>query len=1345
MHSWDVGSLLGREARALTGLSSGFSQWSISAPDQALIDATDRSDTAGARLTLVGGEVATLLLAFVVLAANALRGDAVAERRRLERRGARRGQVWLFALAEGGWIALLGVLAGALAGIVIGVAVCNSAGLPAGAVMSHSLLTGQALLLGLAALVVSVLLVVVVLLLPDGPTRYGGVLADAVAVAGLAALALAAARGATSIGSTTDARSDPLLPLLPLLVALVAGVAVARLLGPAMRLLERRVRGASAAVRIAVVSVAREPLPAAIAAAFLAVALGLGFFATAYGQTLRTGQSDQADFAVPADVTLAEGPQLVRPLDAASLEQYQRLAGGTVAMPVLRLSATAAATGTRPVDITALALPAQDIPDLRWRSDTSNVSQATLARRLTPAGDVSMRGPLLDGSGLLRLAVDVTGSPVTTALVLQTDRQSFVSLPMGVARVGHSQLERRLPARLAGSRLVAISIDRTAADSKIAIHQQGEGGAVSGIKGSVLLGPLTLGAAPVTDWSGWIGRGGLVAGGPGAPVRFVITGATHPLLRPVQPSDGRPVPGDGEPRPGPRRRRRPGAPDVCRHQRAWAGGGRGTPLSDRIGQLRGGRRDAACDRAQRRRSGLCGAVGDVAASPQRRPGGRTQRPGHAAALRQHDAQLPRGHARDPAQRPALARHPAGAGGRRRAGAAALAGGAAAVGGRRGARRPGGAVRPGGAGRGAAHAAQPAAAARRDRDRRGAGGGRGDRSGAVDGHGRPGAGDRVGHGSGSAAGAAPGVAGGAGRAGRLPAAVGAGGGAVDQGRVLGRPAAAGHGGGAVSRAIDVRDVFRIHRTAEGDAAALQGLTLSVEEGEIVVVLGPSGAGKSTLLRILAALEPLSAGIANVYGLDIGSLRGRAAADYRARRLGMIDQHYTRALPPDLRCEEIIGLQLALRGEQRSQRRDRAAELLAAVGLERAATMLPGQLSGGEQQRVAVCAALAHRPQLLLADEPSGELDRRNGDIVYELIRELVRGQGTTAVIVSHDHGATRIADRIVRIRDGRLSEEWRDGRAMLVVGHGGWVHLPEHLRAGLGITSHVQADQEGDGVVLRPAPARSCPSEQPAPPPAVTAGSEPVAALRQVTKAFGTRSLFAGYDAEFRRGAMTAVIGRSGSGKSTMLAMLAGLERPDSGEVLVLGQPLSRLDRDGLAGLRRSSVAYVGQEPGLVAFLSAEENVTFTLGLRGVTGAAAVDRARESLSQVGLAAQRPAGQPALGRRAPAGGDRPRAGRGRRPAAGGRADVPARPGQRRVGGRAAGRRGGRARSLAVVCATHDPLLIECAGVRDAPGRRAVGGRGIRARRGRRRGLMWRRLRAGGPLMSVPFTGSPWHVPG
>jgi ABC-type lipoprotein export system ATPase subunit len=501
---------------------------------------------------------------------------------------------------------------------------------------------------------------------------------------------------------------------------------------------------------------------------------------------------------------------------------------------------------------------------------------------------------------------------------------------------------------------------------------------------------------------------------------------------------------------------------------------------------------------------------------------------------------------------------------------------------------------------------------------------------------------------------------------------------------------------VTRAVDVRDVFRIHRTAEGDAAALQGLTLAVEEGEVVVVLGPSGAGKSTLLRILAALEPISAGTANVFGTDIGSLRGRAAADYRAGILGMIDQHYTRALPPDVRVEDVIGLQLALRGEARPQRRARARELLEAVGLSDAASSLPGELSGGEQQRVAVCAALAHRPRLLLADEPSGELDRANGDTVYRLIRELVRDQGTTAVIVSHDHGATAIADRTVRIRDGRLSEEWHSGQPTLVVGHGGWVHLPEHLRAELGITSHVSAEQEGDGIVLRPVPGTEAPPAERVAAAASGVGSEAVAALRQVSKAYGKRALFQDMDAEFRRGAMTAVVGRSGSGKSTMLAMLAGLERPDRGEVLVLGRPLSGLDRTGLAGLRRTSVAYVGQEPGLVGFLSAEENVAFTLGLRGVPAAAAAERARDALVQVGLGARRTQRAARL-----SAGERQRVAIARALAAGADLLLVDEPTSRLDQANAESvaamlAAAADSSSVAIVCATHDPLLIECAGV-------------------------------------------------
>jgi ABC-type lipoprotein export system ATPase subunit len=497
------------------------------------------------------------------------------------------------------------------------------------------------------------------------------------------------------------------------------------------------------------------------------------------------------------------------------------------------------------------------------------------------------------------------------------------------------------------------------------------------------------------------------------------------------------------------------------------------------------------------------------------------------------------------------------------------------------------------------------------------------------------------------------------------------------------------------AIEARDLFRIHRTAEGDAAALQGLTLTVADGETVVVLGPSGAGKSTLLRILAALEPISAGTASVAGHDLGSLRGRAASDYRARLLGLVDQHYSRALPPDMACADIIGLQLALRGVGRDPRRERAMQLLAAVGLEDAAEVRPGRLSGGEQQRVAVCAALAHRPRVLLADEPSGELDRRNAEIVYRLIRELTAAEGTTALIVSHDHGATAIADRTVRIRDGRLSEEWRDGRPSLVVGHGGWVHLPEELRDRYGISTHVRAEEGAEGIVLVPDAAPAAPPAHHVP--TRRQAGDPVAVLDGVAKAFGTRRVFSGLGVSFRRGVMTAVIGRSGSGKSTLLAMLAGLERPDAGDVRVLGQQLSGLDRAGLAQLRRSSIAYVGQEPGLVGFLSAAENVAFTLTLRGLEERDADERARVALAQIGLGARLDQHAARL-----SAGERQRVAIARALATGADLVLVDEPTSRLDQAHAEAvaallAEAAAARDAAVVCATHDPLLVETAGER------------------------------------------------
>jgi ABC-type lipoprotein export system ATPase subunit len=401
---------------------------------------------------------------------------------------------------------------------------------------------------------------------------------------------------------------------------------------------------------------------------------------------------------------------------------------------------------------------------------------------------------------------------------------------------------------------------------------------------------------------------------------------------------------------------------------------------------------------------------------------------------------------------------------------------------------------------------------------------------------------------------------------------------------------------------------VHSTPEGDAAALQGLSLQVREREVVTVLGPSGAGKSTLLRVLAGLERPSAGVVSVFGDDVGKLSPRRLAAYRSSMLGYADQHYARSLSPELTARELVALQLGLRGRTRDERLARADELLERVGLAAKRGRRPTELSGGEQQRVALCAALAHRPKVFLADEPTGELDARTADRVYELIGELVREAGCTTVIVSHDPQSTGVADRIVRIRDGRLSEEWgRDAEDAdtIVVGRGGWLRLPEELLLRAGIADRARARLEGGEVVVAPAGERALAPEPPsntvlqAQVEAARAGGGVVAEVRGLRKAYRDTQVLDGLDASFRGGRLHAVTGPSGSGKTTFLHLLAGLDLPDAGEIVVDGIELTGLDRAARAALRRRSIAYVGQQVGLVPHLSALENVELALTLRGV--------------------------------------------------------------------------------------------------------------------------------------------------
>jgi ABC-type lipoprotein export system ATPase subunit len=500
------------------------------------------------------------------------------------------------------------------------------------------------------------------------------------------------------------------------------------------------------------------------------------------------------------------------------------------------------------------------------------------------------------------------------------------------------------------------------------------------------------------------------------------------------------------------------------------------------------------------------------------------------------------------------------------------------------------------------------------------------------------------------------------------------------------------------AIELRDVFRVHSTPDGDAAALQGLTLAVAEREVVTVLGPSGSGKSTLLRLLAGVERPSAGVVRVFGDDVGKLSSRRLTEYRATKLGYVDQHYTRALAPELTARELVSLQLGLRGATEPVRLRRSDELLERVGLAEKRDRRPGELSGGEQQRVALCAALAHAPRVFLADEPTGELDAATADQVYALVGELVREHDCTTLLVSHDPESAKIADRIIRIRDGRISEEWApDGGASdtIVIGRGGWLRLPEELLLRAGIGERAIAQLESGKVVVSPAAESTPPS---APPKGHVSGSDPgvrtdeaiVARVRGLAKNYGDTRVLAGLDAEFRGGRLHAVTGPSGSGKTTLLHLLAGLELPDAGAIEVAGVELTSLDRAGRAAHRRAAIAYVGQQAGLVPHLSALENVELTLALRGVVDPGGP--AFSTLEAVGLAERARQRVSRLSQ-----GERARVGIARAIAARPKLLLADEPTSRLDGANAVAiahllARLARETGAAVLCATHDPLVIE-----------------------------------------------------
>jgi len=256
----------------------------------------------------------------------------------------------------------------------------------------------------------------------------------------------------------------------------------------------------------------------------------------------------------------------------------------------------------------------------------------------------------------------------------------------------------------------------------------------------------------------------------------------------------------------------------------------------------------------------------------------------------------------------------------------------------------------------------------------------------------------------------------------------------------------------------------------ELTALRGVDLVVGEGDTIALLGPSGAGKSTLLWLLAGLLRPTAGVVEVCGRRLSDLTGRTAAELRLREVGVVLQTPGRNL---LHNETATGNVLFAQGPTRRTRavkRRRAAALLDAVGLARVAGRPAGRLSGGEQQRLALAVALANGPRLLLADEPTSQLDHESARAVVDLIRAANEDLGTTVVVVTHDPDVGAALGRTITIRDGRVGAEGQAGEDYLVVSRDGSVQLPaEVLEGTLPPGSLARAVPTADGVELHRVP------------------------------------------------------------------------------------------------------------------------------------------------------------------------------------------------------------------------------------------------------------------------------------
>ncbi|MCY1136929.1 ABC transporter ATP-binding protein [Actinoplanes sp. Pm04-4] len=281
-------------------------------------------------------------------------------------------------------------------------------------------------------------------------------------------------------------------------------------------------------------------------------------------------------------------------------------------------------------------------------------------------------------------------------------------------------------------------------------------------------------------------------------------------------------------------------------------------------------------------------------------------------------------------------------------------------------------------------------------------------------------------------------------------------------------------------IVCESLVRIYQTGPVEVQALQGLDLVVEKGEMIAVVGASGSGKSTLLSILAGVDAPTAGRAHVEQWDLLAMSRADRVRYRRHTVGFVRQQTASNLIPYLTARQMVDLPMTAARTSAGERRKRSAELLEALGVSAYADRKPGQLSGGQQMRVAIAVALANQPHVLLADEPTGELDTATSAEVFGALRDVNRDLGVTVVVVTHDPAVSGQVERTVAIRDGRTSSEVLrrtatadDGGTHViaeeyaVMDRAGRIQVPRDYREALALTRRVRLALEPDHITIRP--------------------------------------------------------------------------------------------------------------------------------------------------------------------------------------------------------------------------------------------------------------------------------------